>query len=129
MGFRWCCCPLAIGALLGCAQAPKSPIEADAARRADSLLALNPAVEFQQALERGDLRAIGVCGFACLAEGVEGSDYDLIRGRPLNIIAGTSDAIGGPDVARLDAVADTYATRYNRLLIEHLKAHPPSQGP
>jgi hypothetical protein len=93
----------------------------DLAARADSLAALDPAREVRAALARGDRRFVGVCGYACLAPGVDYKAPGAPRAGQLRLIAGTSDAILNPDVERLNAVAYRYAKRYNTLLIAHLR--------
>lgn len=102
--------------------AQRSP---DLARRADSLAALDPEQEARGAIARGDLRFVGVCGFACLPVGVpldsarRSRDSLAIRGDSLRLIAGTSDAVVNEDVARLNEVARRYAERYNRIVWAH----------
>jgi hypothetical protein len=91
----------------------------DLARRADSLQALNPEVELQNALARHDERFIGVCSIACLPVGLSSEQIGRYP-MELNIVQGTTDAPKDEDAMRLDRVADHYADRYNRLLVAHL---------
>ena len=70
---------------------------------------------------RGDLRFIGVCGYACMPLGVpldsalRTADSLALRDS-LQRIFGTSDAVLNQDVARLNSQAAKYAARYNRVI-------------
>ena len=57
---------------------PRDPASLE--RRADSLAALDPAKEVEKAIDRGDLRFIAVCGYACFPPGVDPDDSIVIRG-------------------------------------------------
>ena len=115
--------PILLGVALltvsACARHQPPAHSPDLARRADSLQALNPEVELQNALARHDERFIGVCSFACLPVGLSS---ERIGAYPieLNIVQGTTDAPKDEDAMRLNRVADHYAERYNRLLAAHL---------
>lgn len=86
------------------------------ARRADSLAALDPEAEARKAIVRGDLRFLGTCGFACEPTGIDPTVVEVSQ-HGLRIIEGTSDAITSKEVARLNAVAADYATRYNQVIL------------
>ena len=107
----------------GCIRAPAPQLASDYARRADSLASLDPVRELQAAIRRGDLRPIGVCGYACMPVGVDSGDYSIVDGRHLNTIEGTTDAPPNRDAERLNEVAATYAGAYNRLLVAYLRDH------
>ena len=109
-------------------QSDDGPHDSAAAVTADSVVALVPEREFEKAVSRGDLRPIGVCGYACLSVGIEPADRGILPTDSMIIVPGTGDAISGPGMARLNEVADTFATRYNRLLIQYLKSHPALQA-
>ena len=101
---------------------PRGPASLE--QRADSLEALDPAVELRAAITAGDLRLIGVCGYACLPPGVDVTDSVVIRAfraSGLHNIKGTSDGVSSDAVARLNQVAADYGARYNRLLISYLR--------
>jgi hypothetical protein len=128
---------LLAGLLAACSE-PRRPAEiADAmasfdslaAVTADSLLTLSPARQLELSLARNDLRPVGVCGLACMTPGIEAADRALLPTDSMVIVPGTGDAVSGPGMARLNAVADTYATRYNQLLIEHLKSRAAARAP
>jgi hypothetical protein len=118
--------PFALALLLAaaCASAQTSgnAPSSELTRRADSLASLDPRGEARAAINRGDLRFVGVCGFACLPVGVPldslrmSPDSMAGRGDSLRIIAGTSDAVVSQDVARLNEVARRYAQPYNRVI-------------
>ena len=109
----------ALLAVAACARHQLPGHSPDLARRADSLQALNPAIELQNALARHDERFIGVCSIACLPVGLSSEQIGRYP-MELNIVQGTTDAPKDEDAMRLNRVADHYAERYNRLLAAHL---------
>ena len=92
------------------------------ARRADSLVRLNPTREARAAIARGDLRFLAFCTDACRPVGVpldsaiSAGDRPALQEDSTVAIAGTSDAIINGDMARLDSVAGAYAARYNQVI-------------
>ena len=101
-------------------------------KRADSIEALNPATEVRKAIDRGDVRFIAICGYACYPPGVDLTDSTVtvaIRSRAFHYVEGTSDAIMSEAVARLNIVAAAYAERYNRLLARHLHVREAPEKP
>jgi len=109
--------------MCSCMRATPPQKATDYARRADSLARLSPARELRAAIERGDLRAIGVCGYACMPVGLDSRDYSIVDVRNLNTIEGTSDAPPNRDAERLNEAAATYATAYNLLLVAYVRDH------
>ena len=101
-------------------------------KRADSIEALDPATEVRKAIDRGDVRFIAICGYACFPPGVDLRDSTVtvaIRSRALHYVEGTSDGITSEAVARLNIVAAAYAERYNRLLARHLHVREVPEKP
>ena len=87
------------------------------------LAALNlfdPAADMRANAARGDLRAISICGEACIAPGLAGEDLES------RIMSGTGDVISGDDYAQLLDQAQAYALTYNRALSQWLREHPPA---
>jgi hypothetical protein len=113
----------------GCRLQPRPTAVPDAraelAQRADSLAALDPEDEAREAIARGDLRFLATCGFACLPTGID-RPAARIPQDSLHIIAGTSDAVTSEEVARLNAVAREYASRYNQVILEARRARSPA---
>ena len=116
---------IVLGALVMfvCTRASLPQKTTDYARLADSLAGLSPARELRTAIKRGDLRAIGVCGWACMPVGLDSRDYSIVDVRNLNTIEATSDVPPNRDAQRLNKAADMYATAYNRLLVAYLRDH------
>ena len=93
----------------------------DLSARADSLERLDPELEVQAAIARGDRRLVGICGYVCHPPGVpreRAAEY--ASPERMKTIAGTSDAIVNADMARLGRIAGSYAERYNRRMLAHL---------
>ncbi len=84
----------------------------------------DPATDLQQAWDKKDWRFIGV-------NGVSGSEVlgiedpmmnPLVRRYGMSTIPGTADFITSDEQAKLQELATSYATRYNRLLMSRLQA-------
>lgn len=88
----------------------------------------DPAADMRATVAGGDLRPVGVCGFACLAPGF-GPDGAAAHGMELRIIDGTGDVISGDAHLRLKARAEAYARAYNQALSGWLAAHPDASLP
>lgn len=117
-------------------QAPGAPVAADAddagadtppeAQLAASLQGLrldDPAADMRAHAEAGDLRPVGVCGFACLAPGY-GPGGGAAHGVPMRILDGTGDVVRGEDHLALKHRAEAYARAYNAALAGWRLAHP-----
>lgn len=86
-----------------------------------SLLNLDdPAGDARANLAQGRARLIGVCGFSCLAPGIERGDGEGVDG--IHYLEGTSDVVEGDEHARLLKQAMRYAIAYNQSLVAALKA-------
>ena len=71
----------------------------------------------------GDLRPLGVCGFACLApRWAPGGG--AAHGVPMRIIDGTGDVVRGDAHLALKHRAQAYAAAYNQALAEWLRQNP-----
>src|ERR1044072_7082036 len=95
---------------------PRAASDTEVVRRADSLFKLDPLSEARRAIERGDLRAVGVCGYVCRPPEFTEADTGGLRRYGQVLIAGTSDGVATEGVARLNIVASRYAAAYNRLI-------------
>ena len=90
---------------------------------ADSLTRLDPLVQADSAIARGDLRYLAVCGYVCFPPGVPldsiaaSSDSLSIRQDSTRHIPGTSDHITDPEMARLNRIASDFAFAYNRRIV------------
>ncbi|WP_425603971.1 lipoprotein insertase outer membrane protein LolB [Luteimonas kalidii] len=111
--------------------APDAMPEPDAnaspeARLAASLQALtldDPAADMRANARAGDLRPVGVCGFACLAPGF-GPEGGAAHGVPMRILDGTGDVVRGEEHLALKHRAEAYARAYNAALAVRLRARP-----
>ena len=88
----------------------------------------DPAADMRMATASGDLRPVGVCGFACLAPGFARQGA-ASAGAGLRILDATGDVIAGDAHLRLKAQAEAYARSYNEALSEWLDAHPGASRP
>jgi hypothetical protein len=86
------------------------------AARADSLRALDPTKEARAAIERGDLRYVGVCGYTCVPVGIDLNGPGATALDSSRWVEGTSDAPENDDAVRLNVTAAEYATTYNRVI-------------
>ncbi|SFL34061.1 lipoprotein insertase outer membrane protein LolB [Lysobacter sp. cf310] len=106
-------------------QTPWVPIDNSmAARLRKELAGLNlndPAADMLANVERGDLGAIGICGYSCDTPGLAHDAPGVRGGRNL---AGTSDMIQGAEHMKLMNQASAYALAYNRALSDWLRRHP-----
>lgn len=81
----------------------------------------NPQRDLAQSIMRGDLRFVGIYGYALSVPGVAGgAGSRIVALKGVNAVEGTSDFIG-PEQARLQPLAVRYAARYNTLLLDHLR--------
>lgn len=113
------------------AEAPPAETETPESRLRNVLRGLDlddPAADMRATVAGGDLRPVGVCGFACLAPGF-GPDGAAAHGMELRIIDGTGDVISGDAHLRLKARVEAYARAYNQALSAWLAAHPDAPRP
>jgi hypothetical protein len=80
----------------------------------------NPDAEFQLAIKKGDFRFLAIRGYTLIVPGVEDYKSKYARKYSYRILQGTSDVVNGPEDLRLQAAAQRYAERYNRLLLKHI---------
>lgn len=95
-------------------------------RELSSLDLADPAADLRRNVARGELRPIGVCGFACLAPGLPQAEQPKLQA--MRILSGTGDVIEGERHRRLIEQARAYATAYNRALSDWRRAHPSAAG-
>ena len=99
-------------------QAHPSTSETQAVRSLRWLDSADPRRDLSASLARGDTRFLGIHGYTSFVPGV---DRSIASHHGVRYLDGTSDAIRGPEHARLNRLASTCAERYNKLLLEHLK--------
>jgi outer membrane lipoprotein LolB len=73
----------------------------------------DPSADVRIHIMRGDLRAVGICGYACFAPGMQSEEA---RSRGMRVLLGTSDAIEDGDHMALIVKAHRYARAYNTAL-------------
>ena len=89
----------------------------------------DPAADLRVRIEAGDLRPVGVCGFACLAPGYGPGGAAVVHGAELRIIDGSGDVIVGDHHLALKQQAEAYARAYNAALAAWRQAHPGAATP
>ena len=89
----------------------------------------DPAADMRANAEAGDLRPVGVCGFACLAPGYGPDGAAAVHGVDMRIIDGSGDVIAGDRHMALKHQAEAYARAYNEALAAWRKAHPGAATP
>jgi hypothetical protein len=77
--------------------------------------------DVEQAVAQGDLRFVGVWGFAVDLPGLNDADKALVTSQGIKVISGTSDAASDAAQARLNTRAEEYATIYNSFLKDYLR--------
>ncbi len=124
---------IALAFLDGCGNGARETEKVESTKQASEIHAVTPeriSVEvsenadfegdFTKSIERGDLRFVGIMGYALVVPGVKdyGEKYSKTNG--VKIIEGTSDSY--PDSASLRRAVfwDAYASRYNALLLSYL---------
>ena len=76
-------------------------------------------------LAKHDTRFIAVYGYATDIPGVAPErQHRLVRLGRVRYIEGTSDNITSPEYGRLVKKAESYARRYNEMLLQYLRDHP-----
>lgn len=81
----------------------------------------DPAADVRAAVESGDKRPVGVCGFACLALG-HGEGSASVGYSDMRIIDGSGDVVMGEHHLALKQQAEAYARAYNLALGEWLRS-------
>lgn len=89
----------------------------------------DPAADLRANIEAGDLRPVGVCGFACLAPGYGPGGAAVVHGADLRIIDGSGDVVVGDRHLALKHQAEAYARAYNEALAAWRQAHPGATTP
>lgn len=89
----------------------------------------DPAADMRANAEAGDLRPVGVCGFACLAPGYGPDGAAAVHGVDMRIIDGSGDVIAGDRHMALKHQAEAYARAYNEALAAWRQAHPGAATP
>ncbi|WP_202840660.1 lipoprotein insertase outer membrane protein LolB [Luteimonas saliphila] len=84
----------------------------------------DPAADMAARVAVGDLRPVGVCGFACLAPGYGPDGAAGVHGIDMRIIDGTGDVVLGERHLQLKHRAEAYARAYNAALAAWRAAHP-----
>ena len=77
-------------------------------------------------VKSGDYQAVGVCGIACYAPGLEDqadAQNEIVVKYGLRILRGTSDVIESAEQEKLTKTARTYAYSYNLALKNWLEFH------
>ncbi len=93
--------------------------ETELARTLAGLNLDDPSEDMRAHVRSGDLRPVGVCGFACLAPGY-GTEA---RQAELRIIDGTGDVVMGDGHLALKHRAEAYAREYNEALWNRHRAN------
>lgn len=83
----------------------------------------DPPADMHERVAAGDLRPLGVCGFACLAPRWAAGG-GAAHGVPMRIIDGTGDVVRGQTHLALKHRAEAYAAAYNQALAEWLRRNP-----
>ena len=90
--------------------------------RLSEMAAANPEKDLWKAINRHDLRFVGIYGFSLDVPGLMGAKVNpLVRLKGVNAVEGTSDAIQSTRQERLQSRAERYALRYNRSLLGFIK--------
>lgn len=128
-GGAWCLL-VTVVALSGCdspgyGEKPRAPSWDEVVRQSLRMLeAADPVRDVEQAIREGDLRFIGMMGYALIVPGVDDYGQRIWDTNGVRVIKGTSDFIANDDVARLNELAYEYAKRYNMLLLDYLLKRP-----
>ena len=80
------------------------------------------ATDLQRAWSKGDLRFIGIYGISLSTPGVPDADQGFVHLVGVRPIEGTSDAISSSAQMELNDVGSRYATKYNSILFQKIKA-------
>ena len=104
-------------------QSAQTPTQATVlARTLASLNLLNPVIDLDANLKRGERRFVGINGYVCTAPGVEEEDAQLLRHYGMKCLEGTSDMIEGDEHESLIRKAEKYAREYNGELKRRIRS-------
>ena len=78
--------------------------------------------DFKNSVKRGDLRFVGLMGYALSVPGVPDFEEKYSRSNGVKIIEGTSDSYNNTAELLENEFYEEYAKRYNALLLEYLAA-------
>lgn len=100
--------------------------EAELSRTLAGFDLADPVADMRRHVAAGDRRPLVVCGFACLAPGLEGGAHGAGDAR---IIDGTGDVVSGGRHLALKHQAESYARAYNLALAAHRAGAAASADP
>jgi hypothetical protein len=113
---------LVIGATAtSCTSVPVNKLRADPAlAELFFMRSSDPATALDHAWRRGDVRFLGIAGFALEVPGVEDAVYEAVRSHGIREVAGTEDTNTDDARWRLVSGARGYIEKYNELLLQRL---------
>ena len=101
--------------------------DSDLERALAALDTRDPSADMARNVAKGDLRAMGVCGFECVAPGFP-DDGLLLPKVEIRLIDDTGDVVTDERHAELKSQAAEYARKYNVALQDWLRRHPQSRA-
>jgi hypothetical protein len=122
---KWHFVPLLAGAVLLAAGGELLASDDDAVAELRAFIAVPVNHRLESALAKGDVRFLGVYGYALEVPGVPKSETDRISTNGVLPIPGTSDALVSEEHGTLNDEAREYAAQYNRLLLGHVAQRAP----
>jgi len=99
--------------------------EPDPTAELRAFIAVPVQARLESALSAGDLRFLGVYGYAFEVPGVPKSEAARISENGVLPIPGTSDALVSEEHGTLNDEARAYAEKYNALLLGHVTQRAP----
>lgn len=84
------------------------------------LAVADPVKDFEAAKKAGDLRFIGMMGYAMVVPGVPDYETRYSKRVGVKVVKGTTDAITSREQDRLQEAVRAYAEKYNELVINNL---------
>src|ERR1700731_2674050 len=88
-----------------------------------ALAASDPKADFAAAKMKGDLRFLAMIGYSRFVPGVPDYDRKYSKVVGLRMIRGTTDAITSDEQRHLQDAVQSYAERYNKLVVDYLSKH------
>ena len=90
------------------------------------LISESPDVQddFERALKNKDLRFVGIMGFALIVPGVPDHLWSFGNIDRVKVIWGTSDSYADSTELARQIWSESYATRYNKLLLLYIEENP-----
>lgn len=122
---KWYFAPLLAVAVLLAAAGELLASEADPVAELRAFIAVPVEDRLESALGAGDVRFLGVYGYALEVPGVPKSETDRISKNGTLPIPGTSDALVSEEHGTLNDEAREYAAQYNGLLLGHVRQRAP----